>query len=406
MMTPKKIASLIALSLASSALAQVGTPSAPAAAQPTTAVATADTWTGPTFKYEVETVVENVEVPWAFAWTPQGTMLFTERAGRVREVVNGKVSPEPLLTLSLGSGRSEIGLMGMCLHPEYAKNKWVYLAHGKAREDVRVVRYRHEGSTLVEDKVLVKITPAGPNHAGCRIAFGPDGMLYVTAGEAFQMKWAQDLTSLAGKVLRITDEGGVPADNPFVGEEHQSKGVRGEIWAYGCRNPQGIDWQPGTGDLYEVEHGPSGERIGGESRFGGDEFNRIERGGNYGWPVIHHDLTKEGMHAPLAAWDAAVAPASGVFYNADAFPELKGSFLVGLLGGLGDPRRSGILRITLENGRVASQERLVTDLGRIRCVAVGPDGYVYFSTSNRDGRARPFDGDDKILRLVPVKAGK
>lgn len=359
----------------------------------------------PTVSYRVETVVEGVVVPWSIAWTASDRMLFNERPGRVRQVVNGKLDVEPLYVVpNIRAGGGEIGLMGLCVHPDYATNKFVYLSFGyqlKTEEgtqrDIRVQRFRDDGKTLVPDKILVTIEPAGSNHAGCRIAFGPDGMLYVTTGEAFQRRFAKDMTSLAGKILRLRDDGSVPEDNPFVGPEFKEKGYRPEIWSYGHRNPQGIDWQPGTGFLFETEHGPSGS----DGGTGGDEFNMVEKGKNYGWPDIHHAERHEGMESPLIVWDPAMAPASGVFYNGDKLPELKGNFLVGMLGGLGMVKRPGIARIVLDGQRVARQELLVTDLGRIRCVAVGPDGYVYFSTSNKDGRGRPAANDDRILRLVP-----
>jgi aldose sugar dehydrogenase len=343
-------------------------------------------------------VVEGLEVPWAIAWTPDGRMLFTERTGRVREFSNGVLKPEPLLTVPVDGRAGEIGLMGLCLHPEFAKNSYVYLSFGKARDVIRVVRYREESGRLVEDKEILSITPAGRNHAGCRLAFGPDGKLYITTGEAFQGKLAQDMTSLGGKILRVNDDGTIPADNPFVSAEQQAAGVRGEIWTLGNRNPQGIAWQPGTNMLVECEHGPSGE-----AGTGGDEVNIIERGANYGWPVIHHLESKEGLRTPVALWDHAIAPASLTFYTGEHFPEMKGDVLIGALGGLAMPFRPGIVRLTLDGPKVVRAERLASEVGRVRCVAMGPDGHVYFSTSNRDGRGRPRGGDDRIMRLVPVK---
>ncbi|GJQ29824.1 MAG: oxidoreductase [Phycisphaerae bacterium] len=357
--------------------------------------------------YKVETVVKNVEVPWSIAWTAPSRMLFTERPGRVRQVVDGVLAPEPLYVVpNIRARGGEIGLMGLCVHPDYAKNKSVYLSFGyqETKEDgtkvsdIRVQRFTDTGSTLEPGPVILNILPAGGNHAGCRIAFGPDGKLYITTGEAFQRKFAKDMTSLGGKILRVNDDGSVPADNPFAGEEHKAKGVRGEIWSFGHRNPQGIDWQPGTGLLFETEHGPSGE-----SGFGGDEFNWVEKGKNYGWPDIHHDQKGEGMESPLIVWDPAIAPASGAFYNADAFPGFKGDYFVGMLGGLGSDPKPGLVRIVLEGTRVVKQERLLTNVGRVRCVAVGPDGMIYVSTSNKDGRGRsPHAEDDRILRLVPA----
>jgi aldose sugar dehydrogenase len=355
-------------------------------------------FTPSTLRYKVETVVEKVEVPWAIVWTPDGRMWFTERPGRVREFANGTLRPEPLATVAVDARAAEIGLMGMCLHPDFARNKFAYLAFGKARDAIRVVRFREESGKLVEDKEIISIKPAGRNHAGCCLRFGPDGKLYISTGEAFQGRLAQDMTSLAGKILRVNDDGSVPADNPFTSPEDQAKGTRPEVWTFGNRNPQGFDWHPTSGLLFESEHGPSGE-----AETGGDELNVIHRGRNYGWPVIHHAMTAAGMESPIALWSPALAPASLVCYNADAFPQMKGDVLVGALGGLAFPFKPGVLRLKVEGPRVVSAERLASDYGRIRCVAVGPDGYVYFSTSNRDGRGRPGETDDRIMRLVPAE---
>lgn len=357
-----------------------------------------------TLDYKVETVVEGLQVPWAFAWAPDGTMLFTERPGRVRSFKDGKLAEQPVYTVPglRGGARTEIGLMGLCLHPEYAANKAVYLSFGyedkaKNETDVRVQRFTHENGTLTPGPVLVRVTPVGSNHAGCRIAFGPDGKLYVTTGEAFRREFARDMTSLGGKILRLNDDGSIPADNPFLADEYKAKGVRPEVFSFGHRNPQGMDWQPGTGIMFETEHGPSGE-----AGTGGDEFNVVEAGKDYGWPEIHHGQAKPGMESPLILWDPAVAPASGAFHNGDKFPDLKGNYLVGALGGLGGGKRPGIIRIVLDGRKVVRQERLATDLGRIRNVQVGPDGCVYFSTSNKDGRGKPAASDDRIMRLVPA----
>lgn len=362
---------------------------------------------GPDAPYSIETVIENLEIPWSIAWDGAGRMIFTERVGRVRVFENGALRPEPLYTVpNLFGGKStEIGLMGLCLHPEFEKNRYVYLAYGfrdGPQRDVRVVRFRESSgqtgkpSTLIEDKVIMSGAPAGSNHAGCAIRFGPDKKLYITCGEMFRRELAQDMTSLGGKILRVNDDGSVPADNPFVGDEHAKKGVRPEIWSLGHRNPQGIDWQPGTGRLFSTEHGPSGE-----AGTAGDELNFVEKGKNYGWPTIHHDQKQDGLESPLFQWSPAIAPASGVFYDGDKFPAWKGNFFFGALGGLSNPRRPGVMRIVIEGDKYVSQERLAGDLGRIRAVEVGPDGFIYFSTSNRDGRGRAAENDDRIMRIVP-----
>lgn len=343
-------------------------------------------------RFRVETVASGLEVPWAFAFLPNGSMLFTERPGRVRIIENGKLRPEPVFTVPDVEPSGESGLMDLSLHPGFADNGFVYMAYAynSGGQKVKVVRYRYDGKTFVEPKNIIDNIPASPNHAGTRCRFGPDGKLYISTGDSTKWQLAQDMGSLAGKILRLNDDGTVPQDNPFVGQQ----GARPEIWAYGVRNPQGLAWQPGTGLLFETEHGPSGfEGLGG----GGDEVNIIERGKNYGWPVIHHKMTKPGMESPLLEYSPACAPASAAFYNGDALPGFKGNFFFGCLAG------QRLIRVVLNGRSVVSQEDLLSKTyGRIREVEQGPDGFIYFSTSNRDGRGRPASDDDRIMRLVPA----
>lgn len=344
-------------------------------------------------RFRVETVASNLQVPWSIVFTPDGRILVTERAGRVRVIEQGRLRPEPLATISDVEARSESGLMGLTLHPQFASNHQLYLCYaydsGNGQRD-RVVRFRETGNALTDRKVIIEDIPAAQFHAGCRLRFGPDAKLYVTTGEATQKEIAQRLDSLGGKILRLNDDGTVPQDNPFVGQ----KDARPEIWVYGNRNPQGLDWQPGTNILFETEHGPSG----GDAPGGGDEVNVIEKGKNYGWPVVHHTQAREGMQSPLLEYTPAVAPASGMFYRGTAFPQFRGNFFFGCLRG------ETIIRVVLDGKRVVSQERLLEkQYGRIRDVAEGPDGAIYFSTSNRDGRGSPASDDDRILRLVPIK---
>lgn len=341
--------------------------------------------------FKVETVIPNLEVVWSIVWTPDGRMLFTERPGRVRVYENGKLRPQPLFMVPDVEPRGESGLMSIALHPQFASNHLLYLsyAYNSNGQLVRVVRYRETAAGFVDRKVIIESIPAAQFHAGCRLRFGPDGKLYITTGDATDRELAQKLDSIAGKILRLNDDGTVPKDNPFVSQQN----ARPEIWAYGSRNSQGIDFQPGTNLLWETEHGPSGF----DGPGGGDEVNIIERGRNYGWPVIHHRAKKGGMEAPILEYTPACAPGSGMFYRGSEFPRFKGNFFFGCLRG------ERIIRVVTNGRQVVSQENLLENkYGRIREVAEGPDGYIYFSTSNRDGRGSPANDDDRILRLVPT----
>jgi glucose/arabinose dehydrogenase len=288
---------------------------------------------------------------------------------------------------------SESGLMDITLHRDFAANSYVYLAYAYNNEGKRdkVVRYKYSNGQFTEPKVVIEDIPAAPNHAGIRCRFGPDGKFYIATGDSTDWELAQKLDSLAGKILRLNEDGTVPPDNPFVGQ----KGARPEVWAYGVRNPQGLAWQPGTDLLFETEHGPSGF----EGRGGGaDEVNIIERGKNYGWPTIWGGRTQAGMESPLLEYTPACAPASAAFYNASALIGFKGNFFFGCLRG------TRLIRVVLDGRKVLSQEDLFRgQYGRIREVETGPDGFLYFSTSNRDGRGSAAKEDDRIMRLVPMQ---
>ena len=344
-------------------------------------------------KFRVELVASGLEVPWGFAFLPNKNLLFTERPGRVRLIENGNLRAEPVYVVPDVEPSSESGLMDVSVHPDFAKNNLVYLAYAYASDGkrVKVVRYKFEGNRFTDPKIIVENIPASPNHAGTRARFGPDGKLYVTTGDSTKWELAQDNNSFAGKTLRLNDDGTVPTDNPFVGRA----GYRPEIFSTGHRNPQGLAWQPGSGLMFQTEHGPSGfEGKGG----GADEVNIVERGKNYGWPTIYGTRTQAGLEPPLLEYSPACAPASGAFYNGDQFPAFKGNFFFGCLRG------QRLIRVVLDGRRVVSQENLLSETyGRLREVAEGPDGYIYFSTSNRDGRGSPAKEDDRIMRLVPVK---
>ena len=344
--------------------------------------------------FRVETVASGLEVPWGFAWLPNGDLLFTERKGRVRLIERGSLRIEPVYTVPDVEPSSESGLMDISLHPDFAANSYVYLgyAYNSDGKRVKVVRYKYANANLTEPTVIIDNIPGAPNHAGMRARFGPDGKLYVATGDSTDWDLAQNLDSLAGKTLRLNDDGTVPEDNPFV----NTAGARPEVWSHGHRNPQGMAWQPGSGLMFQTEHGPSSFEGKGS---GGDEVNIVEAGKNYGWAEIHHTQSREGMVSPLLEYSPACAPASAMFYDGSQFPSFKGNFFFGCLAG------KRMIRVVLDGRNVVRQEDILQGVyGRIREMAEGPDGYIYFSTSNRDGRGSPANEDDRIMRLVPVKA--
>lgn len=342
-------------------------------------------------QFKVEKVIGGLEVPWSIVWAPDGRMIFTERAGRVRVYENGALRAQPLFVVPDVEQTGETGLMSVALHPQFSTNQFIYLSYGYGNRGsrVRVVRYRETPQGFVDRKVIIEDIPAAQFHAGCRIRFGPDGKLYITTGDATDRQLAQKLDSIAGKTLRLNDDGTVPQDNPFVGQQN----ARPEIWTLGHRNAQGLDFQPDSNLMFQTEHGPSGF----DGPGGGDEVNIVEKGKNYGWPIIHHTQTKAGLESPLLEYTPACAPASGMFYRGSVFPKFKGNFFFGCLRG------EMLIRVALDGRRVVGQEGVVKEYGRIREVAEGPDGYLYFSTSNKDGRGKPTNDDDRIMRLVPVR---
>ncbi|MBV6477976.1 MAG: Aldose sugar dehydrogenase YliI [Ignavibacteria bacterium] len=337
---------------------------------------------------ETEIFVENLYVPWSIVFTDKDRMLVTERNGKLRAILNGKLQEKPVKIFEDVSSGGEEGLMGLTLDPDYQNNNLLYVSYAYDNGDilnVKVVRYKDEGDNLSGEKIIIDGIPAEKYHAGCRIKFGPDGKLYITTGDAGERNLAQDKNNLYGKILRINSDGTIPSDNPFP---------ENPVWSFGHRNPQGIDWFPGTDIMYSTEHGPSGF----DGPGGGDEVNIIEKGGNYGWPVVSHKNSRDGMISPALEFTPAIAPASGLFYKSDSIPGYKNNFFFGCLRG------RGIVRVVVNENNpreiVSFEKADLSRIGRIRDIAEGPDGAIYFSTSNRDGRGTEKDGDDKIYRII------
>lgn len=341
--------------------------------------------------YQIDTLADNLRVPWEILFLPDKNLLFTEREGRVRMIRDGKLVAKSIFNLNDIVLKNKSGALGLCLHPQFAINKQLYLASNyllNNRIKLRIVRYELNKDTLLNPLVILKDIPANQNHTGCRLVFGPDKKLYITTGDADEPMMAQDLKAYNGKILRVNPDGSIPEDNPFA----KNDTARKEIWSYGHRNPQGLAFQPGTGLLYESEHGPTG----------GDEINLIKKGANYGWPSVHHDGKQAGMESPLKQYTPSIGPGEIMFYNAKQFPQLKDKLLIACLRG------ESILNLTLEQGKITNQlVMLKNTYGRIRSLVTGPDGFIYFSTSMHDpGEGHPRDNhDDMILRMRPIGNG-
>jgi glucose/arabinose dehydrogenase len=357
--------------------------------------------------YEVVTVNAEVMAPWGLAFLPDGRMLVTEKAGRLRIVdAAGKLS-EPVAGLPAVDARGQGGLLDVALDPNFATNRLIYWSFSEPQEggmnNTAVGRGQLvEGAApRVESvQVIYHQVPAMNSqlHFGSRIVFGRDGTLFVTQGDRSitpgRMQ-AQKMDSLLGKIVRINADGSIPKDNPFVGKQ----GVRPEIWSIGHRNVQGATLHPTTGELWSIEHGTRG----------GDELNIPRKGKDYGWPTIAYGIeyqggpiltgiqAKEGMEQPIYYWDPVIAPGGMTFYNGSLFPAWKGSLFIGSLGG------THLVRLSINGEKVTGEERLLTELqprARIRNVRQGPEGALYVLAEGGGGRGAP-PTPGRILKLVP-----
>jgi len=367
-----------------------------------------DTYQSAHHDYKVVPVAEDLVQPWSMAWLPNGDMLITEKPGRLRMVRDGQLLPEAIPGVPEVLYKGQGGLFEVVPHPDFNDNQWVYLTFAKPNANevddgstTAIARGRLQDDRLTNVVELFAAQASGFGHYGGKLVFDDEGHMFLTLGdrqdfsfgdrEALMAHSAQDRSNHQGVIVRLNDDGTVPDDNPFVGVD----GVLPEIWSYGHRSPQGLAIHPITGDLWESEHGPQG----------GDEINLIEPGNNYGWPVvgrgvnygafgrpIHVGISEEGMTSPTNFWVPSIATSGLMIYSGDKFPMWVGDiFSGGLIG-------EQLARVHLDDEyrNVVMEETLAYDMGRIRDVRQGPDGYIYLAISDRQA------GPSPIVRLEPA----
>lgn len=352
--------------------------------------------------YRLVTVAEGLVQPWSVATLPDGDILITERPGRLRIVRKGALLPTPVEGVPAVFQSRQGGLFEVVPHPQFATNRLLYMTYARPQPDgqstTALIRARFENDRLTNIQPLFESVSKGQGHYGGKVAFDGKGFLYLTLGDRqvppegnLEAHPAQDLTNHHGKLIRLHDDGRVPADNPFVARQ----GARPEIWSYGHRNVQGLAINPATGDVWTNEHGPQG----------GDELNLEQKGRNYGWPVIgfgvnyttgkaiHSGTMREGMEQPAQIWVPSIGISGAMFYTGDKFPQWKGNLFVGGLAG------QRLERLTLQGTTVTMRESLVPGMGRVRDVRQGLDGFIYLVTEDRDGKPTP------VYRMEPVERG-
>jgi aldose sugar dehydrogenase len=346
--------------------------------------------------YTVEKLYEGFKNPWGMAWLPDGRLLITERAGEILIFKNNKFTGEKLSGVPKVFAEGQGGLLDIKLHPDYAKNKWIYISYSKPVEGgatTAIMRFKLQGNKIVEAKDIFTAKPALPAnfHFGSRIVFDKDKYLYFSSGERGTQPKVQELNNDHGKIHRIYDDGRVPQDNPFVGQ----KDANPTIWTYGHRNPQGMVYDAATNRIWAVEHGPKG----------GDELNLIIKGKNYGWPKTSHGINYDGtiltenkelpgIEKSVRIWVPSIGPCGMTIVTSNKYPDWKGNLLVGALA------HRHIARVQLSGTKFVAEEKLAQDIGRVRCVAEGPDGYIYAIS----------EGPGLLIRLMPqnktMKAAK
>ncbi len=345
-------------------------------------------------KFRVETVADGMTNPWAIAKLPDGRFLITERPGRLRIVENGKLLPDPVEGVPEVWAKGQGGLLDVALHPDYAKNGWIYLSFSKPLPKgalTSVIRARLKDNKLVDQETIFdppadEATGAGV-HFGCKLTFDKEGHLFFSIGDRGDVtnptNNAQRVDNVKGKIHRVMDDGSIPADNPYA----NTPGARPTIWCNGNRNPQGLIYDLPSGILWETEHGPRG----------GDELNIIRKGLNYGWPTITYGInysgtpitdhtSQDGMEQPITYWTPSLGASGLTVYHGDKFPQWEGNIFAGALA------LTKIVRVKLDGQKVVEQEDILKGTGRIRDLRVFDDGYLYVV----------YDNPGKVIRLVPA----
>ncbi len=343
-------------------------------------------------EFTTETIETGISVPWGMVFLPGGDILVTDKTGKIRVIRDNKLVETPIEGVPLVYNRSQGGLFDLELHPDYKNNEWIYISYAAPDDPAKptgaityIMRAKLSGSKLTDQQIIFKGSPfsKGGVHFGGRMEFGTDGYLYFSIGERGEKEKAQSLELYNGKIYRVKDDGSIPADNPFI----DTPGAIKAIYSYGHRNPQGLALSPFTGQLWETEHGP----------MGGDELNIIRKGKNYGWPkitygidydgkLISKDSVMEGMEQPVTFWRPSIGTSNLVFINSDKYPSWKGNILVCSMA------KQYLERVELEGDKVVHQEKLFQGIGRVRTVAVSPEGFIYLTV----------EGAGKIIKIVPV----
>jgi glucose/arabinose dehydrogenase len=337
--------------------------------------------------YKIDTLATGLQNPWGLTFLPNNDLLVTERDGEIRIIRNDKLLDYKINGVPEVFVKGQGGLFEILLHPDYESNGWLYISYaapGDGGGNTAIMRAKLGGFNLINKEVIFQAEPylKGGNHFGGRMEFDKEGFLYFSVGERGNKDNAQTLKNHCGKIFRLNDDGSIPSDNPFM----STSGAKPEIYTYGNRNPQGMAIHPSTGEIWTHEHGPKG----------GDEINIIKAGANYGWPEVTYgknyngttisDLTsKEGMNDPLHYWLPSIAPCGMSFIDSDLYPAWNGNLLVGSL------KFQYVARLELDGEKVTHEERIIENIGRVRAITQGPDGYIYVST----------ESPGMVVRIIP-----